>query len=314
VQLAAFNGDADGLCALQQLRLWGGLAPQRLFTGVKRDIALLERVSAGPGDELWVLDVAVEKNRPALDRLLERGARVRWFDHHHPGPLPGHPGLEAHLDIAAEVNTSLIVYRHLAPPAAGWAVMGLFGDNMDRSARGLARDAGLAEGLVEELARAGRLLNYNAYGEQVEDLHYPPAELAGMMAGYADPAEFIAGAGVIAGLEEGRARDLARAEAAERLAPGVVRLPAEPWARRVVGELANRLARREPDSAHAVLVDDGRGGVVVSLRRPLAGGPSAAELARRFATGGGRDKAAGINRLPDEQVGEFVERFRAHFG
>ena len=43
-----FNGDADGLCALQQLRL---AQPREtpLVTGVKRDIALLGRVRA-PGD------------------------------------------------------------------------------------------------------------------------------------------------------------------------------------------------------------------------------------------------------------------------
>jgi hypothetical protein len=314
MQIAAFNGDADGLCALRQLELWGGLAPERLVTGVKRDIALLRRVRAGAGDEAWVLDVAVEKNRPSLDRLLEAGARVVWFDHHHPGPLPDHPGLEAHLDASAEVNTSLIVHRRVQAPEAGWAVMGLFGDNLDAAARELAGRHGLAPGQVEELARAGRLLNYNAYGETVADLHFPPEKLAGRMAEYADPMDFLAGAGVVDALELGRDQDLARAESAERLAPGVLRLPAEPWARRAVGELANRLARREPGAAHAVLVADGGGGYVVSLRRPLEGGPGAAGLAAEFPTGGGRETAAGINRLPEERVEEFLERFGAYYG
>lgn len=40
----AFNGDADGLCALQQLRLAEG-ADAVLVTGVKRDIHLLKRVA-----------------------------------------------------------------------------------------------------------------------------------------------------------------------------------------------------------------------------------------------------------------------------
>ena len=49
----AFNGDADGLCALQQLRLAGAAgdaagARATLVTGVKRDIALLERVTRRP--------------------------------------------------------------------------------------------------------------------------------------------------------------------------------------------------------------------------------------------------------------------------
>jgi hypothetical protein len=49
----AFNGDADGLCALQQLRLAGPRAAagqETLVTGVKRDIALLDRVAASRGD------------------------------------------------------------------------------------------------------------------------------------------------------------------------------------------------------------------------------------------------------------------------
>ena len=37
-----FNGDADGLCALHQLRLAEPLADAQLVTGVKRDIALLD--------------------------------------------------------------------------------------------------------------------------------------------------------------------------------------------------------------------------------------------------------------------------------
>ncbi|HHJ80611.1 MAG TPA: DHH family phosphoesterase, partial [Candidatus Tenderia electrophaga] len=40
-----FNGDADGLCALQQFRL-AFPGESQLVSGVKRDIALLRKVSA----------------------------------------------------------------------------------------------------------------------------------------------------------------------------------------------------------------------------------------------------------------------------
>ena len=46
-----FNGDADGLCALQQLRLAEPRAAE-LVTGAKRDIELLARVDAQAGDEV----------------------------------------------------------------------------------------------------------------------------------------------------------------------------------------------------------------------------------------------------------------------
>ena len=51
-----YNGDADGLCALLQLRL---AAPREaiLVSGVKRDIRLLERVNARQGDDIVVMDI-----------------------------------------------------------------------------------------------------------------------------------------------------------------------------------------------------------------------------------------------------------------
>ena len=82
-----FNGDADGICALHQLRL-AEPGDSELVTGPKRDISLLKRVRAGAGDRVTVLDIALSKNRDALDRLLEAGAQVRYFDHHQPGDIP----------------------------------------------------------------------------------------------------------------------------------------------------------------------------------------------------------------------------------
>jgi hypothetical protein len=56
------NGDADGICALQQLRLAEPLASgqSELITGVKRDIQFLKRVKATAGAVVTVLDVSLE--------------------------------------------------------------------------------------------------------------------------------------------------------------------------------------------------------------------------------------------------------------
>jgi hypothetical protein len=80
-----FNGDADGICSLIQLRL---TEPRDalLVTGVKRDIDLLRLVRGGAGDRVTVLDVAMEKNRQDLERLLEAGAEIFYADHHHLEP------------------------------------------------------------------------------------------------------------------------------------------------------------------------------------------------------------------------------------
>ncbi len=84
-----FNGDADGICALQQLRMQYPREAQRV-SGLKRDIDLLQRVDARAGDEITVLDVSLDKNRDALEAVLTAGARVFYADHHFPGEIPDH--------------------------------------------------------------------------------------------------------------------------------------------------------------------------------------------------------------------------------
>ena len=66
-----FNGDADGICALTQLR---NAEPRDsvLVTGVKRDINLLKQVEAQAGDVITVLDVSMDKNSEALGAVLIR--------------------------------------------------------------------------------------------------------------------------------------------------------------------------------------------------------------------------------------------------
>src|ERR1700757_2170609 len=93
----AFNGDADGICALHQLRL-AEPKPSFLITGVKRDIALLRRVTAEAGDSVTALDISLDANRSALIALLGRGVRVEYFDHHFAGDLPAHSNLAAVID------------------------------------------------------------------------------------------------------------------------------------------------------------------------------------------------------------------------
>jgi len=103
-----FNGDADGICTLQQLRL---ATPRKatLVTGVKRNIVLLAHVPAVAGDEVTVLDLSLDRNRKALLGLLENGVHVCYFDHHFPGPIPEHPGLDAHIETLSNRGASLLV-------------------------------------------------------------------------------------------------------------------------------------------------------------------------------------------------------------
>jgi len=311
-----FNGDADGICALQQLRL-AQPRDSRLITGVKRDVGLLARVQAGPDDELTVLDISLDENRAALEMVLATGAHCAYFDHHFPGPIPNHPNLVAHIRYAPDVCTSLLVDQYLAGRFRAWAVVAAFGDNLPGPARAAALHLDLDGTHVERLRVLGECINYNAYGDQLEDLRFHPAALYRRLSPFADPLEFADKDPAFEILRHGYERDMQTALAVAPLLDTpthrVVVLPDADWSRRVHGVLANRLASANPSAAHAVLVGHGNA-YRVSVRAPISRPSGADELCRAFPTGGGRPGAAGINRLPGERLQEFVSAFQDAFG
>jgi hypothetical protein len=311
-----FNGDADGICALHQLRL-AQPRDSLLVTGVKRDIALVGRVQAGYGDELTVLDVSLDENRGAVLAALEAGARCLYFDHHFPGDIPQHPRLEVHIEPAPGICTSLIVDDWLGARFRAWAVVGAFGDNLPAQATQAAAPLCLSVTQIEQLRDLGECINYNAYGDRLEELHFHPAELYRRLRHYADPREFAARDSAFETLRDSYHRDLALvaqvAPALDTPTQYLVILPDTTWARRIHGTFANRLAAAHPHRAHAVLIT--RGATYrVSVRAPTARPMGAARLCRRFASGGGRAEAAGINALPIAEFREFQHAFEAAFG
>jgi len=310
-----FNGDADGLCALQQFRL-AFPAESQLVTGVKRDIALLKQVNASSGDEVNVFDISLDKNREPLASILSQGAEVKYFDHHFAGEIPDSPNLNAFIDTAPDICTSLIVDQFLGSKYRAWAVVGAFGDNFDGRARQAAEGLGLSEAQLGLLRELGIYLNYNGYGAAIADLHFAPDELSQRMAGHEDPLQFIEQVpDVFDTLRQGSIEDHSKAEAVaaeivdDKVA--VFLFPAEPWARRVSGVYGNQLATANPGRAHALLTELPQGGYVVSVRAPLNNKSGADDLCRQFPTGGGRKAAAGINELPAAMYDEFVAAFKA---
>jgi hypothetical protein len=81
----------------------------------------------------------------------------------------------------------------------------------------------------------------------------------------------------------------------------------------VSGVFGNNLASNFPHRAHAVLTVRSDGDYVVSVRAPLSSNSRADLLCSRFATGGGRKKAAGINRLPQSELSGFFQAFDEEF-
>ena len=304
-----FNGDADGICALHQLRL---AEPQDsiLITGVKRDISLLQRVTANPGDKVTVLDISLDKNRDGLLSLLGKGVNVRYFDHHFAGEIPDSENLESYINTDANVCSSLLVNQYLNNQYLAWAVTATFGDNLFESAIKAAEPLRLSETQLGQLKELGTLINYNGYGASLDDLFYPPAELYRLIKPFADPITFINEAPAYAVLKQGYAEDM---QNAEQITPNtdtgrfaIYMLPQEKWANRVSGVYANQLAQQTPSRAHAILSSRSDGDFLVSVRAPLATKTGADDVCRRFETGGGRKAAAGINHLPKTDYDRFV--------
>ncbi|MEM6468129.1 MAG: acetyltransferase [Planctomycetota bacterium] len=312
-----FNGDADGICALHQLRL-AEPRESRLITGVKRDIQLLKRVDAKNGDRVTVLDISLDKNREELGRVLDHGANVVYFDHHYAGEIPTSENLETHINTDGDVCTGWLVNQHLNGAFLPWAVTALFGDNLYDAAANAAAPLALNDDRLLELKQLGTLLNYNGYGSSLEDLFFAPDDLYRRVRSYEDPFEFIACDDAYERLSSGYQEDMRRATEIEptRVSADYAAFlfPNEPFSRRVSGVYSNQLAREHPNRAHALLSLLPTGDYLVSVRAPLATKSGADDLCRQFPTGGGRKAAAGVNQLPSSMLNDFLNAMQEQFG
>lgn len=319
MQVDVFNGDADGICALVQLHLAEPRgAETQLVTGLKRDIQLLDRVTANPGDRVTVLDVSMEKNCPALLTILSQGAQVLYVDHHQAGDIPEHPNLTAIIDTDANTCTSLLVDNYLNGQYRAWAVTAAFGDNLLNSALTAAKTLALSETELKQLNDLGVCINYNGYGGSLADLHFAPEALFLELVPYRSPFNFMAdNAETYQRLLNGYGDDMAQALAIqpEHQTPSIAVyiLPDEAWARRVSGVFGNELANRHPERAHAVFSITPKGDYQISVRAPLTNKTGADELCSQFPTGGGRKAAAGVNHLPLDQLAAFIAAFERQY-
>lgn len=312
-----FNGDADGICALHQLRLHTPAPGAQLITGVKRDIQLLSRVGTTSNAMVTVLDISLDKNRSDLERLLHNNNRVVYIDHHYSGNIPDSPLLETHIDPSPKTCTSLLVSGLLVDAYNDWAIAGAFGDNLDEAARTKARQYEYSVETTAHLQEIGILLNYNGYGSSLEDLFFPPAELFQEVHSYREALDFFFSSQKLTVLRQGYTSDMEQAAGMTPIlqtsSGRVFQLPGTAWARRVVGVYSNKLAREQPDMAHAILIDNADGSQRISVRAPLSNRTGADTLCRQFPSGGGREGAAGINQLPGDLTEAFLAAFSAHF-
>ncbi len=310
-----FNGDADGICALHQLRLHNPLK-SRLVTGVKRDTLLLKQVVSVRDNVITVLDISSHANRDSLLQLLKQGNTVHYFDHHFAGEIPESTLFHPHIDTGSVVCTSILVDRFLEGKFRLWAIAASFGDNLHSSAHQLAESLKLDPNKIKELRELGELINYNSYGETINDLHFSPETLFLALQPFSDPFEFYHTSVELKQLREGFRSDMFLAEEIPPLrqspAGRIYQFPNVAWCRRVSGVFSNQVAREAPHLAHAILVERPGGAFLVGVRAPIANPQGAEKLCLKF-SGGGRSAAAGINHLAPEDVERFFADFEKQF-
>ncbi len=301
-----FNGDADGICSLVQLRLAN---PQNsiLITGVKRDIELVAKVKPQPGDHLTVLDLSLEKNAEAVKMALEAGATVFYADHHRSGDIPDHANLSVHINTQPNTCTGLIVDYYLNGQYREWAIVAAYGDNITQIADEYCAQLRLSSDQQSQLRQLGIAMNYNGYGSSVSDLFFHPEELYGMAVKYSSPLDFIAAestaiTSLITGYNEDITKGLSIEPVRETDTATLIILPDECWSRRVSGVLGNELTNQHPSRAHIILTPEHSGEpnapetYQVSIRAPKHSPHSADTVAASYG-GGGRSGAAGISDL-----------------
>lgn len=317
-----FNGDADGICALIQLRLDQPLA-SKLITGIKRDIHLLDKFTASSGDYVTVLDISLQQNSVRVNEFLNNGAHIFYVDHHQSGDIQKHPHLKTLINTDSAVCTSLLINQHLKGKYPLWAITAAFGDNLNYSAEQLAATINLNPAKLDILKNLGIYINYNAYGSCLADLHFAPDKLYLDMADFPSPFDFISdNPQLFAQLQQGYQADMTHARSIhpeyQSDAVAVFILPDTLWARRVNGAFGNALANLNPAKAHAVITYNQNNSYQVGVRAPASyknqpNKVGADELCSNFPSGGGRKAAAGINHLPSDQLNIFIQKFEKFY-
>ncbi len=307
-----FNGDTDGIFAWHQLRLTHP-RDATLITGVKRDVGLVGRVEAGEGDMVTVLDVSHAKNRKDVQRLLDSGAIVEYFDHHDPGKLIDHPNITYHINTEPNVSTGLIVNSHVGGQNCLWSIATAFGDNHMDLAMNMAKSENLSGEQTTLLKQIGLVVNYNSYGQTAGDLFFPPEEIAeATKACGLDIFSFTKQSDIFSTLLENFSADMSSAVCQEPYLISdnavIYTLPNEAWTHRVMGAFSNHLVSSNKDLACAIAVLNSDGTYRISVRSSINNPYGAGNLCKKFG-GGGREKAGGVNNLVASELDTFKKEF-----
>lgn len=309
-----FNGDADGILSLHQYRLDNPVDSIK-YTGIKRDIELLRHVTDVKNCKFNVFDISMETNKDHVQHALDNGNIITWFDHHVANDqLIGHNNMTASIDTDPNCCTSLLVDRHTKGQYRPWTIAGAYGDNLHELAQSL--NTGYSEQQMSTLRALGETLNYNGYGNEISDLVYDPLDVYEDVSQYDDPFRYVIFSDMYKKIYHQMNLDKQELKNStvllEETFGRIVKLPDTMASKRYSGIYSNQLTTENPAMAFAILTDNGAG-YKVSIRAPKNNPVGASTLAQMFPTGGGREKAAGINMLHKDSLAHFYLMFRQVF-
>lgn len=310
-----FNGDADGIISLHQYRMHFPVAKAELITGVKRDVELLRHMRLVRHSRITVFDISHKTNASHVDGILSNNNRIVWFDHHDTGIIYPSNMFRLTFDTSPDVCTSMLVDDYVDGLYRPWAITGAFGDNLYQQAQTL--NPGFNDEQMNILKEVGETLNYNGYGNEETDLTVHPKDVYVDLSNYESPFEYRNKSSVYDKIYHQKCadhRELEQSEVVHQSTTGQVISLAESMASvRYSGTYSNHLSQQHPQQAFLILTSVDENHYRVSIRAPLDAPSGANMLAGNFDTGGGRSRAAGINKLPKDKLNMLIDLFEHQF-
>lgn len=312
-----FNGDADGIVSLHQYRMH---FPQHshLITGVKRDVELLRHVTTVTNSCVTVFDVSHKTNKEHARQVLANNNRLVWFDHHQAGMYIPDDNMSMNIDSSPSCCTSMLVDTHVDGLYRPWAIVGAYGDNLHDVVKEMCPLAYLDAHKLSMLQEIGETLNYNGYGNVESDLTVHPKDVYIDLSKYESPFDYRNQSLVYDKIFHQKCMDSRELETSDVLhqcdAGKIILLPDSKASVRFSGIYSNRLSLNNPDQAFVILTSVDADTYRVSIRAPYNRPYGACSLAENFTTGGGREKAAGVNTLPKNKLKLLISLFEQQFG
>ena len=310
IEYDLFNGDADGIISVHQYRMF---KPKKtnLVSGIKRDVTLLRHCDSIKNTKINVFDISVLSNEEYIDSILKKNNKIIWYDHHETGGRVSADNIKISVDTDPNTCTNIIVDKTLGGIYRPWTICGAFGDNLHDKANEL--NISFNEEQMKIFQEVGETLNYNGYGLKIEDLNAHPKDVLLDLMNYESPFEYHSKSELFNKIKNQMKLDREKLESSEVLyrshAGEVLLLPPGQEATRYSGIFSNKKSTDNPDLAFAIITHGNNNTYRVSIRSPQNNPFGASELALRFPSGGGREKAAGINELKKVDLKKFIYNF-----